>query len=84
MDMLLRIVEQTKLPALCEQWSAEGLLKLNFDLGILNVYLESLIFQLIGSGILNVVLQIFSVLVSKWFSMIDFSELKFLKPLVRL
>ena len=34
----------------------------NVDLGVLNVYLENLIFHLIGSGILNVVLQIFSVL----------------------
>ena len=37
--------------------SAEGLLKLKVDLRILNVYLESLIFYLIGSVILNVVFQ---------------------------
>ena len=41
--------------------SAEELLNLNIDFGILNVYLENLISHLIGSGILNV-LQIFSVL----------------------
>ena len=64
MKMLLRIAAQTfnlnYQPAVCEQWSAEGLLKLNVDLGLLNVYLENLIFYLIDSGILNVVLQIFS------------------------
>ena len=32
------------------------------NLEILNVYLENFIFHLIGSGILNVTLQIFSVL----------------------
>ena len=40
----------------------EGLQKLNIDLGILNAYVENLIFHLIGSENLNVVLQIFSVL----------------------
>ena len=35
---------------------------MNVDLGVLNVYLKNLIFHMIGSGILNVVLQIFSVL----------------------
>ena len=39
---------QSQLPAVCEQWSAEGLLKLNVDLGIWNVSLENLIFHLIG------------------------------------
>ena len=39
-----------------------GLLKLNVELGNLNVYLENLIFHPIGSGVLNVVLQIFSAL----------------------
>ena len=32
-------------------WSAGGLLKLNVDLGILNVYLEKSIFHPIGSQI---------------------------------
>ena len=50
--MLLRIAAQTftlKLPAVCEQWTAERLPKLNVDLGILIVYLENLIFHVIGS-----------------------------------
>ena len=37
--------------------AAGRLLKLNVDLGILNVYLENLIFNLIGLAILNVALQ---------------------------
>ena len=36
-----------------------GLQKLNVDLGISNVYLENLIFHLIGSGISNVRLSNF-------------------------
>ena len=65
MKILLHIGAQTpdlNYQRICEQWSAEGLLKLNVALGILNVYLENLIFHLIGSGFLNVVLQIISVL----------------------
>ena len=40
---------QSKLHAVCDQWSAEGLLKLNVDFGILDVCLEKSIFYLIVS-----------------------------------
>ena len=53
---------QSQLPAACEQWSTERLLKLNVDSGIVNVYSENLIFRLICSRVLNVRLKIFSAL----------------------
>ena len=47
MKMLLRMTAQTFNPNYqryaSSQWSAEGLLKLNVNLGSLNVYLENLI-----------------------------------------
>ena len=64
MKMLLRIAAQISIlkssgMRAVVRW---GLLKLNVDLGILNVHLENVISHLLGSGILNVVLQIFSVI----------------------
>ena len=58
-------------------WESNGgLLKLNVKLGNLNVYLEKLIFHLIGSGFLNVLLQIFSALLcsSFWTSDLQTTE----------
>ena len=55
MNMLLRIAAQT-FNLDYKRYASSGL-KLNVDLGILNVFSENLNFNLIGSVILNVVLQ---------------------------